>query len=90
MKDPRIIVKATYLHQRERWEIIVWKGENHLKTTSLHWPFLPDFTGKRFEKNVEKVAAELSEYGISKKQIEDVILKTCRRDNLAPPKYLRK
>lgn len=89
-RDPRIVVKAGYLHQRERWEITVWKGDNHLKTTSLHWSIFPDFSGKRFEKNVENLVDELSEYGITKKQIEDAILKECRIENLAPPKYLRK
>lgn len=89
-KDPKITVKAGYLRQRERWEIVVWKGENHLKTTQLHWPILPDFTGKMFEKNVEKLVDELKEYGITKKQIEDAILTECRTEKLAPPKYLRK
>lgn len=85
----KITVTAGYLYQRGRWEIFLHEGKQPIKNSPLFWPILPDFTGKRFEKEVEKLAEELNRYGVTKEQIEEAILEECRREDIKPPKYLR-
>ncbi len=89
LKQKQVMVNAYYLFQRERWEISVWEDGKSVARRALHWPLLPDFSGRKFEKKVANVAKELSEYGVTKKQIEDAIMKHCKEERIKPPKYLK-
>lgn len=79
----------TYVNHMERWKVVVRDGEHIVKQKQLNWPIIPDYTGKGFEQSVNQLTEELSEYGITKEQIEVAILETCQREEIEPPKYLR-
>lgn len=78
----------SYPVQQWHWEIFVREGKVLLTHRPLQLPSI-EFTGKRFEKEVERLAEDLSKYGVTKKQLEEAILEGCKKEKIKPPKYLR-
>lgn len=83
------IVVATYMRKSKNWILEICEGNNKLIDIKYIHTSKFDFSGKRFKKNIEILAKNLENEGITLKEIENAILKEAKDYDIKPPKYLR-
>lgn len=86
-KKPRETLRCCYLRQRG-WYVFFFEKNGVSMSQIMHEPFF-NFGGRRWEKTIERLCCEFKEYGITKEDVERVILEASKESHIKPPLYLR-